>query len=67
ADMTHAHMCTSSAPEQVDALIVSDDSGARRALIANWIDSDQTVAITGYGTFSVPGRALTVVDLPATL
>jgi D-apionolactonase len=67
ADMTHAHMCTSSGPEQVDALIVSDDSGASRALIANWIDSDQTVAITGYGTFSVPGRALTVVDLPATL
>ena len=67
ADMTHTHRCTSSAPDQVDALIVSDDSGARRALIANWIDSDQTVAITGYGTFSVPGRALTVVDLPATL
>lgn len=67
ADMTHAQTCRSSAPELVDALIVSNDAGARRALIANWTDSDRTVAITGYGTISAPRHAVTVVELQAAL
>jgi hypothetical protein len=67
ADMTHAHMCTSNAPEEVDALIVSDDAGASRALVANWTDSDRTVDIAGYRTISAPHHALTIVELQAAL
>lgn len=67
ADMTHAHTCRSSAPELIDALIVSDEAGASRALIANWTDSDQTVVITGHAIITVPRNALFVVELEATL
>lgn len=66
AGMTQAHTCNSSAPELVDALIVSDDNGARRALVANWTDLDQTVDLAGQITVTAPKNALTVIDLPAT-
>lgn len=66
AGMTQAHSCNSSAPEFVDALIVSDDSGARRALVANWTDLDHAIDIAGQMTVTAPKSALTVIDLPTT-
>lgn len=66
AGMTQAHTCNSSAPELLDALIVSDENGARRALVANWTDLDHAVDLAGHTTMTAAKRSLTVIDLPAT-
>lgn len=66
SDMSYALTCTSSAPEQVDALVVSDGDGRTRALIANWTDQQQSVALSGYSPVSVTPLGLTVIDLSPT-
>jgi hypothetical protein len=65
ADMTHAHTCTSSAPELVDALIVSNSTGASRALIANWSDQARSVTISGRTTVMIEPLELTILELIA--
>ena len=63
AGMTHAHVCESSAPEAVDALIASNDE-KRIALVANWTDHERSVRIGEIGTYSIPPHDLTIISLP---
>jgi hypothetical protein len=64
AGMTRAHTTESSAPESVNACVVSNGADTK-ALIANWSDGSRTVRVNDALTLTVPAHSLTVVDLPA--
>ncbi len=62
--MTHAHDCTSSDPERVDALIVSNDAN-KVALVANWTAHEQSIRLGTMDDVTVPGHSLTPIRLPS--
>jgi len=64
AGMTHAHGCTSSDPEIVDALIVGNGTN-KVALVANWTADERSIRLGSVDDVTVPGHSLTPIPLPS--
>jgi hypothetical protein len=62
---THVRRCTSSLPQEVDALLLEHE-GARRLLLANFTEEQVEVSVVGLdglSTVSLPPVSLEVVDI----